>query len=196
MMITSNDLQDAKCRRPMDVKALTHCLGSCTIKITQTANTFLKKENCQPFSPSENKFPRQDLRDSGSHQIMDRLSRMFLIDLTNTTLRRAHYPSTVALTNICLTPGAEWIEMREKGCRRRGLKLKLWLQMQNPERKILSYLQPDPAVINMLHEILPEGKKKKEKRVQLKRTDQEDSKLTSSHRHTKTTTTYRRAVSE
>lgn len=129
MMITSNDLQDAKCRRPMDVKALTHCLGSCTIKITQTANTFLKKENCQPFSPSENKFPRQDLRDSGSHQIMDRLSRMFLIDLTTTTLRRAHYPSTVALTNICLTPGAEWIEMREKGCRRRGLKLKLWLQM-------------------------------------------------------------------
>ena len=35
MMITSNNLQDAKCCRPMDVKVLTHHQGSCTIKITQ-----------------------------------------------------------------------------------------------------------------------------------------------------------------
>lgn len=44
MMITPNDLQDAKCCRPTDVKVLTHYQGSCTIKITQSALFPLRKQ--------------------------------------------------------------------------------------------------------------------------------------------------------
>lgn len=52
MMMISYDLQDAKCRRPMDVKALTHCLGSCTIKITQTNSKYIfKKGKLSAFLP-------------------------------------------------------------------------------------------------------------------------------------------------
>ena len=42
------------------------------------------------------------------------------------------------------------------------LKIKiLAADVESREENSLSYLQPDPAVINMLHEILPEKKKKK-----------------------------------